>query len=91
METAIFWLSVAFAAYWGGMWVKYCNLSVGHSAQIICAGMLWAVVTYFYMSPEISRFHMLWAMPVAFFGSSLASFPYIKWRMWLLRRKHGLE
>lgn len=91
MEIVIFWLSVALAGYWTVMWLIYCNSSVGHSAQIICAAMLWAVVAYFFYSPDISKFHMLWAIPVAFFGSSFVSGPYIKWRLRLLRRKHGLE
>ena len=91
METIIFWGSVLFSVYWTVMWFRFRKFSVGHSAQFICAVMLWFVVFCFYLLPEISRFHMLWAMPIAFFASSFISAPYIRWRMAVLRKKHGLD
>lgn len=80
METFIFWASFAFAFYWAWNWWEHRKASIGHSAQIICAAMLWAVVVYFGENREVSRYHMLWAMPAAFFGSTLVSAPYIRWR-----------
>jgi hypothetical protein len=91
METIVFAASALFAVYWTVEWFRHRNLSIGHFVQIICALMLWGVVLYFYFSPEVSRFHMLWAMPFAFFSSSFVSAPTVRWYTEVLRKKHGLD
>lgn len=91
METVIFWGSVLFSGYWTVMWFRFRHFSIGHSVQITCALMLWGVVLYFYLSPDVSKFHMLWAMPAAFVASSFVSAPYLRWRTAALRKKHGLD
>ena len=83
MEYAIYLLSLAFAFYWTTMWFRFRHLTIGHDAQIVCAVMLWSVIIYFSDSPEVSKYHMLWAIPLAFFGSSLVSQPYMRFRLWL--------
>jgi hypothetical protein len=85
IESLIYGASVAFAMYWFIGWLNYRQLSIGHSASFICAGMLMGVVAFFRLHPDISRYHMLWAMPAAFFGSTFVSRPYTRW---LLRRRH---
>ena len=91
MQTVIFGLSALLAAYWTREWWRYRFESVGHAAQFICAAMLWAVVLLFAFQPALSRYHMLWAMPVAFLGSSLVSIPYVRWKMAQLEKKNGAE
>ncbi|MGB7310923.1 MAG: hypothetical protein WBC67_17825 [Candidatus Acidiferrales bacterium] len=85
MQSVIWWASFALAIYWVSNWFQHRKLSLGHSAQWICAVLLCGVVAFFNRRPEISRYHMLWAMPAAFFGSSLLTTPYIRWRS---RRRH---
>ena len=80
MDALIFWASAALAIYWTYGWLRHRDISLGHEAQIFCALLLWMVVGYFYFSPNTSKFHMLWAIPLAFFGSSLISAPYVRFR-----------
>ena len=91
MEYAIYLLSVALALYWTATWFRFRHLTLGHDAQIVCAIMLWGVVIYFHESPEVSKYHMLWAVPVAFFGSSLVSQPYMRFRLWLRGLKENSD
>ena len=79
MQQLIWLASFGFALYWLWNWFQNRKMSIGHSSQIICAVLMWAVVAFFGRNPEISRMHMLWAMPAAFFGSSLLTVPYIRW------------
>lgn len=91
MEYAIYFLSLAFTLYWTAMWFRFRHLTIGHDAQIVCVVILWGVVIYFSDSPDVSKYHMLWAIPLAFFGSSLVSQPYMRFRLWLdgLKKKSG--
>ena len=78
MESFIFWASLIFAAIWTIAWFLSRKESVGHSVQIISASSLWAVVGHFYVSPQISKFHMLWAIPAAFVSSFSIQILYIR-------------
>jgi len=91
METAIFVVSALFAAYWTTEWFKHRKSSVGHYVQVICALMLWGVVLYFYLFPEVSRFHMIWAMVMAFFASSFVSAPIVRWYAATIQKKHDAD
>lgn len=90
METVILISSIVLAIYWTRMWVLHRKMSVGHSAQIICAVMLWGVIAYFVFTPNTSKYNMLWAIPIAFLGSSLVSIPYVRWNTSLLEEKQSL-
>lgn len=70
MGTIIFWLGVAFSVYWTIGWLLYRSYSRGHAAQIFTCLALWGVVLVFVKNPDYSRLHMLWAMPLAFYGVS---------------------
>ena len=91
MEAMIFWGSVLISGSWTVGWFMHRNSSISYSAMIIPVLMLWGVVLYFYLSPEVSKFHMLWAMPAAFFASLFVTTPYLRWRNAAIRKEHGLD
>lgn len=71
MGTFIFWTAVLFSAYWTFMSIKHRTLTVGHSWQIVTSLMLWGAVVYFFHNPHISRFHLLWVMPLIMLASPI--------------------
>ena len=84
METVIFWCCVLLSLAWTIGWFMSPNY------MIIPVLMMWGVVFYFYRAPDVSKFHMLWAMPAAIAASLVVTTPYLRWRNAAIRKKHGL-
>ena len=80
METVIFWGSVLLVGSWTVGWFEYRKSSISYSAMIVPVLMLWGVMLYFYRSPDLSKFDMLWAMPAALVASLFVTTPYLRWR-----------
>jgi hypothetical protein len=64
--TIIFWLVTIFTIIWTINWIVYRGMSRGHFWSVVEAVLMWVLVIYFFLHPDISRFHLIWAAPVTF-------------------------
>ena len=75
------------------MWFRFRKLSPGYFFSNCMRFDVYRVSLFiFIFNLDVRNIHMLWAMPLAFFASSVVfSAPYVKWRVATLRKKHGLD
>jgi hypothetical protein len=66
MEIIIIMASIVFAAFWTIGSIKFFRRGGTYSLSFITSMGLWTLIIYFYQEEELSRFHMLWAMPLVF-------------------------
>ena len=69
--TILLWLLVVFTVMWTGQWVVYRKQSRGHFWAIVEVVFLWALVAFFFVRPDVSRMHLLWATPAVFIAAFL--------------------
>ena len=87
MEQIIFWAAIAFAGFWSINWLFFSGMSRGHFWSVIEIITMWGTVIYFLKHPDISRYHLIWAFPLAFIvGFLLSGIP-----MKLFRKRRNIE
>ncbi len=66
LENIIWILIIIFSIIWTINWIMHARKSRGHFWSIIEIILLWTLVVYFFIHPEISRFHLIWLAPLTF-------------------------
>jgi hypothetical protein len=73
MENVIFWLIVIGTGIWTIQWIGNAGKGLGYKTMIIPIILLWVMVIYFYMKPELSRYHLLWCSPLIIVSEMIVS------------------
>lgn len=73
MGNVIFWLIVVGTGIWTIQWIGNAGKGSGYKTMIIPIILLWAMIVYFYVNPEQSKYHMLWCSPLIVVVEMIAS------------------
>lgn len=97
LGTIILWLVTIFNIIWTINWIVHRGSSRGHFWAVVEVVLMWILVIYFFLHPDIPRFHLIWAAPVAFFIGYMISgvFMRLSREVWKWNRqlvwKHGTQ
>jgi hypothetical protein len=90
MEQITLWAAAIFAGIWTINWIICAGMSRGHFWSIVEITAMWATVGVFIRHPDISRFHLIWAFPLAFIaGFMLSGIPFMGSRAIRRRNTRG--
>ena len=71
--TILLWLATIFTIIWTINWIIHRSTSRGHFWAIVEVVFMWGLVICFFLNPNISRLHLLWAAPLVFLLGFLVS------------------
>jgi hypothetical protein len=73
IENAIFYVFCIFNIIWFINWIVYRDRSKGHFAAISEILAMFFTLQYFYGNQDVSKYHLLWAFPLAFISGVFLS------------------
>jgi len=78
MANIIFWLLAVGNGIWTLQWIFSRHNGIGHKTMFVPILLLWLVFFYLFKRPELSRYHILWIVPVVIVAELLVSFVVLR-------------
>ena len=91
MENILFWTIVIITSIWSFGWLTHKNQSLGHKTMIIPIILLWGLIIYFYKNNNLSKYHMIWLIPVIIILEMIISMILFKVRRYFLIKKELMK